>query len=915
MTFRKETIPDALKSRDQWLMWDRSNETPRRPHWSGDFQVSWTDPAAWGSFDRAADVAGRTEPWGIGYVAGRDLDGHPTGIISFIDVDGAIDEDGELKNWVPDLEPFLEDGRYVEYSPSRDEPGDTGLHIPVVGADVPEWFTDQHRSDEEHEGIELLTSKFCTVTGYALEGAGDELARWSDPYVEEFLAAAYEAVSGREPPRDDGGDDSTPDDERDEREELDRDRDRDEFDVEDVEEMLEHIDAGCAYPKWRNIGLGLADHFPESTAKRLFRDWSRTAPSAFDDEAERLVDDIASRGSGDRTIGTVVYYAQEAGWSPSSSSRDVEIPTAKELVARESDEFDSAEDVPDDWFATDDGDDDREPPAPDELEADVDDSLERRYSFAEDVARVLEDYNEDVIEKQRARQRIAELLVDHFDFVRPEESVDAWRDTLYVYADDLGIYEPRGETFIKQRLEAAAGEFCNNQVTNEIVQKVARMTFERGDQFNHSPERLVVENGVLDLHTGELDEHTPDEYHRTMIPVAWNPDVGEPDAIDEFLHEIVDDDDVPTLYRMIAHSLYKEYVTEKAAMLVGSGQNGKSVFLDFVEHFLGSHNVTHRALQAFEDEFKANQLEGKLANIHPDMGDSDVKDMSTFKKLTGRDTFLADVKFEKPIEFENFATLMFAANEMPVFAEDNHAVWRRWIYIDFPYTFDPNDASAKEPEPKHQILDRLTDDRELEALLLRCQKEVQRWHEGEQWYPDAMEPREVRDKMKKAAEPVYAFATTCLEVGDEDDYVQKSIVRSAYRAFADEEGLPRIPENEFGQRLTALRDFPIEPTQRRDDGRRVHVYNGVRLSSRGRQVLGLDEPDDEQQTADEIASPKPKVLERLRELVDENDNEPVPEEAVTWSTPGVNVDRAEHALRELKESGDVLELDGGIIPN
>jgi len=534
------------------------------------------------------------------------------------------------------------------------------------------------------------------------------------------------------------------------------------------------------------------------------------------------------------------------------------------------------------------------------------------------LKQAIQEFNDDVIQKKTVRHYIAQALIDHYDFVRPEEEVNGWRSTLYVYNPREGIYEPRGETFIKQRLEHAATVFVTNQLTNEIVEKVERMTFERGDQFNTSPERLVVNNGVLDLHTGELDEHSSDEYHRTKIPVDWNPDAGEPETIDEFLHEIVEPDDVPTLYRLIAHSLYKEYVTEKAAMLVGSGQNGKSVFLDFVEQFLGEYNVTHRALQAFEDDFKANQLEGKLANIHPDMGDSDVKDMSMFKKLTGRDTFLADVKYEKPIEFENYATLMFAANEMPVFAEDNHAVWRRWIYIDFPYTFDAHDPDAKDPVPKQEIIERLTSESELQALLLRCQQEVQRWHEGGEWYPDAMEPEEVRDKMKKAAEPVFAFATTCLEVGDdEDDFVEKSVVRAAYNAYADEEDLGRIPENEFGQRLLALRDFPFEASQRRVDNKHVHVYNGVTLSSRGRQLIGLDEPEseDQSQVNDEFEQAKPKVMRRLREMVEENGGEPVDESGVVWSVRGISKKMAEHALRKLKQQGDVLEMDSGIIDN
>jgi len=96
------------------------------------------------------------------------------------------------------------------------------------------------------------------------------------------------------------------------------------------------------------------------------------------------------------------------------------------------------------------------------------------------------------------------------------------------------------------------------------------------------------------------------------------------------------------------------------------------VFLDVIERFIGEWNVTHRELQDFDDDgFAANNLEGKLANLATEIGEQTLSETKTFKKLTGRDTLDAPVKFEKPIQFENFASLMFATNEMPVFGQDN----------------------------------------------------------------------------------------------------------------------------------------------------------------------------------------------------------------------------------------------------
>jgi phage/plasmid primase, P4 family, C-terminal domain len=450
---------------------------------------------------------------------------------------------------------------------------------------------------------------------------------------------------------------------------------------------------------------------------------------------------------------------------------------------------------------------------------------------------------------------------------------------------------------------------------------------------------LVVTNGILNLHTGDLEEHTPTEYHRTYIDVRWNPDAGEPGAIDEFLHEIVADDDVVTLYRLIAHTLYKEYVSEKAAILIGSGKNGKSIFGKLVETFIGKPNVSRRELQDFDDDdFAANNLKGKLANIATEIGEQELKDTTSFKKLTGRDTMDAQVKYESPVTFENYATMMFGTNNMPVFGQDNYAIWRRWVFLDFPYTFDATDPGAKDPEPKSAILDRITTDAQFEALLLRCQQEIQRWHEtDESFFEDAMEPSAVRDKMKKAAEPVYNFASVCLSAGDrEEDFVKKSLVRAAYRAYADIEDLPTVSENVLGERLIALRDYSIETDRKRLDGvqGRTQVYTGIKLSQRGRQILNLDTPDadDDQSQVNTTPSdtdtdtndgpndePEQKtdiVLRELEEMVEYKDGDPVPRNELEWraaKSVGGKV-TAENAVDKLLRTGRIVENGDDVFP-
>jgi putative DNA primase/helicase len=354
-------------------------------------------------------------------------------------------------------------------------------------------------------------------------------------------------------------------------------------------------------------------------------------------------------------------------------------------------------------------------------------------------------------------------------------------------------------------------------------------------------------------------------------------------------------------------------------MLLGDGQNGKSVFLSLLREFLGEHNVSQRALQDFsENNFAANVLEGKLANLHPDMGDDIVRDLDVFKQLTGRDTLTADVKYEKPIRFENHATLVFAANRMPAMEEDTHALWRRWIYLNFPYTFRDDDPEAKDPVPKRVLMDKMTTEEELQGLLARAVEELKAWSAGRDLFTDIMSPEAVREKMKRASEPIYDFAAVCLNVTEDgDDYLPKQQVRDAYQAYAREENLPAKAENAFGEELLNLRDYPIDAGQRREEGRRINVYIGVQFTSRARQMLGLDVTQDAAQSEviDRSPDKRAAMMEIVEELADERDG-PIPiHMAVGRASVTMDVETAEDALDALKDSGDVyVAADGKVLP-
>jgi putative DNA primase/helicase len=870
-------IPAELRKRPQWICWKeetrngKPTKIPKRPDGNGNAKAN--DMATWGTFEQAVGTAENRSDWGIGFVFSD------AGPYTGVDLDECL-EDGRPRDWLREIgtEAFAKE-TFIETSPSGG-----GLHVITKDSPIPDWWTNVDRDTESgHEGVEVYeTGRYFTFTGEAIEVSADAVSDAVD--LTAWLKDAWGQFE-----------DGTP------------------------WERAGRDTAGATESEQINVDIHdvlLRSNYPEDERRGHPVHGSDTGSNFMVDEGAETWRcwRHGCTGNALHIIGMeegIIDCGQWTNGQVSSDDWSQIFDAARDRgldVGEPVGEYTSATDEAQTSAETDGG------TATTSPEADASGPMFFEERVRAEVLTPLdppEDYTGEEIDLGVAVDRFANLMTDEYSFVKPRSDVRGWRDTLYVYVEQDGIYEPHGESFAKSETERLLGAVANNQRCNEVFKKIRRQSLVRPGELTADPHRLAVANGIVDLHTGELSAHTPEEYHRTKLDIRYDADAECP-RIDDFFHEIVDDGDVRTLYQLVAHCIYKEYLEEKAAMLLGDGQNGKSVYISLLEEFLGQYNVSRRSLQDFsQNDYAANNLQGKLANLHPDMASQTVDQLGVFKQLTGRDTLVADVKYERPIKFRNHATLIFAANRMPKMTEDTHALWRRWIYVNFPYTFNEYDETAKDPVPKRKLMAELTANSELEGLLARAVEELSRWHQEGTLFTDVATPDQVREKMKRASEPVYDFAMTCLQVADEDDAVPKDQVRQCYREFAREEGLPTIADNAFGERLMQLRDLPVESSQRRIDGQRRTVYTGVTFTSRARQILGLDESDADESLPDSEGAQKTKrVVETVRDLQPQEDGGVTKGVVVGALSSEMSLPNAQNAFDTAKKKGSITRVAG-----
>ncbi|MEM1589704.1 MAG: phage/plasmid primase, P4 family [Candidatus Bathyarchaeia archaeon] len=392
-------------------------------------------------------------------------------------------------------------------------------------------------------------------------------------------------------------------------------------------------------------------------------------------------------------------------------------------------------------------------------------------------------------------------------------------EVMYIYAG--GVYLPYGEQKIREFVQQELGELATTHYVNEALECVRRSTYVPAEIFNSPPPHLVcVENGLLNIETLELLPHTPDLIFLSKLPVKYDPNATCPNIL-KFLEEVVPDEiDRTVLIEFIGYCLYRRYPIHKALMLVGGGNNGKSTFINLIKLLLGSQNVACRSLQELcSDRFAMADLYGKLANLFYDLPGSAIADTGPFKALVGGDTVKGEMKFKSAFFFENYAKLIFSANQIPrVSSDHSDAFFRRWIIINFPNTFEGEKADRN-------ILKKIATPEELSGLLnlavCHLRDLITR---GDFSYSKTTE--EIRKEYIRRSDPVGAFVMDILAY-DPGWAVEKQALYAGFCEYCRREKMIAPNPETFYKHLQKHIEFAEERI--RTEKGRLSVLVGIKL--------------------------------------------------------------------------------------
>lgn len=445
-----------------------------------------------------------------------------------------------------------------------------------------------------------------------------------------------------------------------------------------------------------------------------------------------------------------------------------------------------------------------------------------RVARIEKLISKVERLEENVKFKQQKKDisfnEIADRILLERDFITLRDS-----EEILHYED--GIYQRGGEVIIKELAKRISDEEISRHKAKEVSFQIQTETYIEREKLNTNINYIPLLNGVYDLESKTLLNHSPEYYLTFQLPIHYDPTADCP-LIKKFLSDVVNSNDVPVLQEISGYCLYRKYTIQKAIMLYGGGSNGKSIYLALLKAMLGEKNTCSVSLQDLEtNRFAKAYLYGKHANLYADLSDEALKHTGTFKMLTGGDPLTAERKFGREFNFYNFAKVIASANKIPESKDHTEAFFRRQTMVPFPYTFTENGSDGtKIMDP--DLLSKLTTKEELSGFFNWSLKGLERLlAKGKFSY--SLSTEKIKERYIRASDSLGAFIMDSIKLS-----VAKAISKEqfylAYIAYCKENGLTPKSKKSVGEDLPGYRRVESRKIGKR--GNRKNSWVGIAFS-------------------------------------------------------------------------------------
>jgi putative DNA primase/helicase len=350
-----------------------------------------------------------------------------------------------------------------------------------------------------------------------------------------------------------------------------------------------------------------------------------------------------------------------------------------------------------------------------------------------------------------------------------------------------------------------------------IGQKLVDNETARNDEIRH----LTLQNGLYKLEETRLIPHSPEIFTTNLLPYNYDASAKCP-RFHRYLDEVFlgDQETISFIQEAVGYAFHKSIPKPAIFFLIGSGSNGKSVFINTLTNLIGEENTCSISLNSLSNEYYLLNLFGKMINISSETPHNKAINTDMIKAVVAGDWVTGRSPYKQPMKFRPYAKHYLAMNETPAIKDNSHGMLRRIYIIEFPRTFP-------EKEMDLQLTEKLS--RELSGIFNWAMEGYNRLRNNSFTFQEAGMMKTAKQKFKNETSSAFAFISASLtKVETPDERLKLSQVYEIYRTFCATEGYPEPETKEGLKKLLKSSGFKVDRSSK--DNNQVHVF-GVRLNA------------------------------------------------------------------------------------
>lgn len=441
-------------------------------------------------------------------------------------------------------------------------------------------------------------------------------------------------------------------------------------------------------------------------------------------------------------------------------------------------------------------------------------------------------------EKDALYEKLDEIFIkEHPNIIyyRQGENIEfyGYKDGVYARLADPDMFELVDALMVQYHLYDYR---TKSHVIKDTVRRIASLLSRTPKRFfkeEHVREQkwyLNLKNGLLDVETITLKEHTPEYFSTVQVPFDYDAEAEYP-LFEKFIETVSNGDEstAQMIQEMFGYCLSEGNPRHKVFYLYGdTARNGKSTTAKLICGLIGWGNVSTLSLGQIANDNSSSMtaIVGKQINFSDEISTRFIES-SRLTSMSAESMIEINPKFKHAYLYPVTAKFIIACNDLPIF-KDAQGMKHRMISIPFTYQFKEEERILRYEEVLLKAEGSGILNWALEGLRLLKKENTFSTNEQskEDMYENLMQTRPVISFLEEN----YEFDETYQEgITADEMYGKKSQFDEpgeGYRLFCEKNGVKDVSLFTFRKQVALFaKEHPIMQRDREGNSR---VYIGIK---------------------------------------------------------------------------------------